>query len=130
MMKKFLLPCLILLFALVLTACGSSAAPTAQANPEAAIKMETNPNPAATGSVELSFTITDKNGSPLEGATVEVMADHPSMSGMGMNGAATEMGGGKYAIKADFSDSGTWKITVTVKKGNLNVKQDFELEVK
>ncbi len=129
-MKKFVLPVLFLTLALALAACGGGAAPTTEAAPQATVKMETNPNPAAVGDVELNFTITDQSGAPIEAAKIDVSAEHPSMSGMGMNGAATEQGGGKYAIKANFSDSGTWKIMVQVSKGDLDLKQELQLEIK
>jgi hypothetical protein len=61
---------------------------------------------------------------------VDVSAEHPAMSGMGMSGLATEQGGGKYAIKANFSDSGNWKITVFIRKDSLDVKQELPLEIK
>jgi hypothetical protein len=92
--------------------------------------METNPNPAVVGDVELAFVITDQSGIPIEGAKIDVSAEHPAMSGMGMNGVATEQGGGKYAIKANFSDSGSWKIAVFVRKDGLDVKQELLLEIK
>ncbi len=129
-MKKLLLPTLFLTLALALVACGGGAVPATAAAPQATIKMETNPNPAAVGDVELAFMITDQNGAPIEGAKVDVSAEHPAMSGMGMKGLATEQGGGKYAIKANFSDSGNWKITVYVLKGELDVKQELPLEIK
>ncbi|PJB65401.1 MAG: hypothetical protein CO094_10145 [Anaerolineae bacterium CG_4_9_14_3_um_filter_57_17] len=125
-MKKFLIPALFLTLALALVACGGGAAQA----PQATIKMETNPNPAAVGDVELAFMITDQSGAPIEGAKIDVSAEHPAMSDMGMNGVATEQGGGKYAIKANFSDSGSWKITVHIVKGELDLKQELPLEVK
>jgi hypothetical protein len=129
-MKKLLLPTLFLTLALVLAACGGGVAPATEAAPQVTVKMDTNPSPATVGEIELSFMVTDQSGAPLEGAKVDVSADHPAMSGMGMSGLATEQGGGKYAIKANFSDSGDWKITVSVRKGELDVKQEFQLEVK
>ena len=112
--------------AFVLAACG---APVAQASPQANVELETTPNPAKVGDVQLILSITDQNGNAITGAKVDVSAEHPSMSGMGMNGAAIEQAG-KYAIKANFSDSGNWKITVYVRKGGLDVKQELPLEVK
>jgi hypothetical protein len=129
-MKKLLLPTLFLTLALALVACSGGAAPAAATSPLATVKMETNPNPAAVGDIQLTFMVTDQNGAPLEGAKIDVSADHPSMSGMGMKGLATEQGGGKYAIKANFSDSGSWKITVHLVKGELDLKQELPLEIK
>jgi len=130
-MKKLYLTILFVALALALAACSGNAAPAASAALQTTtIQMETNPNPAKVGDVELNFLITDQSGAPLEGATVAVTADHPTMSGMGMSGAATEQGGGKYAIRANFSDSGAWKITVEVSKGDLSDKQELNLEIK
>ena len=81
------------------------------------------------GNVELVFTITDPDGNPIEGATMDVSADHTDMTGMTMGGAATDQGGGKYAIKADFSMSGNWKLTVYVRKDGLDYKEDIDLTV-
>jgi hypothetical protein len=129
-MKKLYLPVLFLTLALALAACGGSAAPAAQAAPQATVKMETNPNPAMVGDIQMVFTITDQSGAPIDGAKIDVSAEHPLMSGMGMKGVATEQGGGKYAIKANFSDKGSWKITIYVRKDGLDVKQELPLEVK
>jgi hypothetical protein len=48
----------------------------------------------------------------------------------GMGEPATDQGGGKYAIKANFSMSGNWKITVYVRKDGLDVKQDIPIQIK
>lgn len=129
-MRKHLLPIFVLLLALVLTSCGGDMAPaTATVDPRATIIMTTNPNPASIGDIELDLMITSKDGTPIEGAKVDVLADHPEMSGMSMNGSATEQGGGKYAIKANFDSSGDWKITVTISKDDLIVKQVLDLTV-
>ena len=127
--KTLIITIVLALFALVLAACAAPAAPAAQTAPQAIVKLETNPNPAKVGDVLLILTITDKNGNATTGAKVDVSAEHPSMSGMGLNGAATEQDG-KYAIKANFTDSGTWKITVRVRKDGLDVKQELSLEIK
>ena len=114
----------------LLAACGSAAAPTEAglSNP-VNIVLSTNPNPAAVGDIELIFTITDADGNPIEGAKVDVSADHPAMAGTGMSGLAVEQGGGKYSIKANFSDPGDWKLTVYVRKGELDYKEEFEFPV-
>jgi hypothetical protein len=118
------------LMSVLLSACGSTAAPadTTSASP-VNIKFETSPSPAAVGDVELVLTITDANGNPIEGAKVDVSADHPAMAGMGMSGLATEQGGGKYSINANFTDSGDWKLTIYVRKDGLDYKEDIEFPV-
>jgi uncharacterized GH25 family protein len=130
-MRKILFVTIFLvLHTLVLAACSSSTAPATQTTAQVNIKIETNPNPARAGDVEMALIITDQNGNPIEGAKVDVSADHTDMSGMNMGGPATEQGAGKYAIKANFSMSGNWKITVFVRKGELDVKRDLPLVIK
>jgi len=129
-MRKILFVTTVLaLFTFVLAACGTSSAPATQPAPQVNVKIETSPNPATIGDAELILAITDQNGSPIEGAKVDISADHTDMSGMSMGGPATEQGKGKYAIKANFSMSGNWKITVYVRKGELDVKQDLPLVI-
>ena len=129
-MRKVIFISVLVLTSVLLAACGSAAAPTeaSSANP-VKILVSTNPNPATVGDVEIVFTITDANGNPIEGAKVDVSADHPAMAGMGMSGLATEQGGGTYSIKANFSDSGDWKLTVYVRKDGLDYTEKIEFPV-
>jgi hypothetical protein len=130
-MKKVIFVSMLVSLAVVLAACGSSAAPASApaSASQGSIKVETNPSPAVVGDVELILAITDANGNPLEGATVNVSADHPSMAGMGMSGLATEQGGGKYSIKANFSDPGDWKLSVQVTKDSLDFKEETDFPI-
>ncbi len=130
-MKKLIFVSMLVTLAVALAACGSSAAPAAApvSADQESIKVETNPSPAVVGDVELILTVTDANGNPLEGATVNVSADHPSMAGMGMSGLATEQGGGKYSIKANFSDPGDWKLSVQVTKDSLDFKEETDFPI-
>jgi hypothetical protein len=130
-MRKFIFVSLLVSLSVLLAACGSAATTPAEttSSKQVNIKVETNPTPAMKGDMELMLTITDANGNPIEGAKVDVNAEHPAMAGMGMSGLATEQGGGKYSIKANFSDSGDWKLTVYVRKGELDYKEEFELPI-
>jgi hypothetical protein len=130
-MRKVIFSMLVLM-SVLLAACGAVAptpAPSTTGKP-VNIAVTTNPNPPVMGDVELIFTLTDANGNPIEGAAVDVSADHTDMSGMGMSGAATEQGGGRYAIKANFSMSGNWKLTVFVGKDGLDYKEDIAIKIK
>ena len=117
------------ILSVLLAACGSTPAPAATASRQVNIKMETDPNPAVMGDMELVLNITDANGNPIEGATVDVSADHTDMSGMNMSGLATDQGGGRYSIKANFSMSGNWKVTVYIRKDGLDYKEDIDFKI-
>ena len=129
-MRKVFFISMVFVWSVLLAACGGAATPadTIPAKP-VNITVSTNPNPVVAGDAELVFTITDADANPIEGATVDVSADHTDMTGMNMNGAATDQGGGKYAINANFSMSGNWKITVYVRKDGLDYKEDIDFKV-
>jgi hypothetical protein len=46
-----------------------------------------------------------------------------------MKGIASDQGNGRYAINAGFSMSGTWKLTVNVKKDGLDYTEEIEIPV-
>lgn len=129
-MRKFMLINLVVALSVLLAACGGTATPADTASSEPVnIKVETNPTPAVKGDIELILTITDTNGNPVEGAKVDVATEHPAMAGMGMSGLATDLSGGKYSIKANFSDSGDWVLTIYVRKGELDYKEDIDFPI-
>jgi len=129
-MRKFIFVSLLVALSVLLAACGSVETPVdTTSSKQVNIKVETNTSPAIKGDIELMFTITDSNGNSIEGAKVDVSAEHPAMAGMGMSGLATEQGGGKYSIKANFSDSGDWVLTIYVRKGELDNKEEIEFPI-
>lgn len=130
-MRKFIFINLFVLLSVALAACGSpsTAATQTTSSKPVNIVVSSSPSPATSGEIELTFTITDANGNPIEGAKVDISADHTDMTGMGMNGAATEQDSGKYSIKADFQHSGNWKLTVYVRKDDLDYKEEIEFKI-
>ncbi|GER78826.1 MAG: FixH family protein [Chloroflexi bacterium] len=130
MRYKLIFTSMLVMMSVLLAACGSAATPAATTPAKLVnIEVETNPNPAMMGDMEVIFTITDASGNPIEGATVDVSVDHTDMTGMGMSGVATEQGSGRYAINANFSMSGNWKLTVYLRKDGLDYKEDIEFPV-
>ena len=120
----------VLVLSTFLAACSSAATPAEITSPKLVnIKVETNPTPAVMGDMEVVLTITDADGQPIEGATVDVSAKHTDMSGMDMGGTATDQGSGRYSIHANFSMSGNWKLTVYVRKAGLDYKEEIDLPV-
>jgi len=129
-MRKLVCISLLVGLSVLLAACGSAATPADTASSKQVnIVVSTKPNPATMGDMELTLAITDASGNPIEGAKVDVSADHTDMTGMTMGGAATDQGGGKYAINANFSMSGNWKLTVYVRKDTLDYKEDIDFKV-
>lgn len=132
-MRKTIFISMIVLLSTLLTACGAALTPAVNNDGVSAqqvnIAISTNPNPALMGDLELTLTITDANGEPIEGARVDVSADHTDMTGMSMNGAATDQGDGKYAINANFSMSGNWKLTIYVRKDGLDYMEDIDFKI-
>ena len=129
-MRKAIFISILVLMSVLLAACGGVAKPadTTSAKP-VNIVVSTNPNPAMRGDMEIILTITDANGSPIEGATVDVAADHTDMTGMTMSGLATEQSSGNYAINANFSMSGNWELTVYVRKDGLDYKEEIDFPI-
>jgi uncharacterized GH25 family protein len=129
-MRKSTFISIFVLLSVLLTACGSTATPSAATSAKSVnITVGTNPSPAIVGDIELVLTITDASGNPIKGAKVDVSADHTDMTDMTMSGLATEQGGGKYAINASFSMSGNWKLTVYVRKDELDHKEDIDFTI-
>ena len=128
-MRKLVFVGLLVVTSVLLAACGGSATPNASAKP-VNIQVESDPSPAVVGDAELVFTITDASGNLIEGARVDVSADHTDMSGMGKSGAATDQGSGRYSINANFSMTGNWKLTVYVRNdAGLDYKEDIDFQV-
>lgn len=130
-MRKLIFISLVLVLPVLLAACGGAATPAADSSSKAVnIKVESKPSPVSVGDTELILIITDPSVNPIEGATVDVSADHTDMTGMSMSGAATDQGLGKYSINANFSMSGNWKLTVYVRNDQgLDYKEDIEFKV-
>lgn len=129
-MRSVYLIVIVVSLSFLLAACGGSGASTpAATTAPVTITLSTNPNLAMMGDVTFTLVITDENGDPLEGARVDISIDHTDMTGMDMSGPATEQGEGKYAINANLSMSGNWKMTVYVRKDSLDYKEDIDLTI-
>lgn len=130
-MRKMIFISMFIVASALLAACGGTTAPAdATSVKSVTIKVETDPNPAMMGDMEVVLIITDADGNPIEGAKVDVSADHTDMSGMGMSGLATEQGGGRYSIKANFSMSGNWKLKVYVRNNEgLDYSEEIDLQI-
>jgi len=131
-MNKVIFFSLLIVILLTLSACNNNADTPVQNQTEnpVNVELETYPNPPLVGDVELIFRIKDVQGVPIEGAIVDVSADHTDMQGMTMSGIAVDEGDGVYSITADFSMSGNWKVTVFLRKDGLSdYRKEFEIRI-
>ncbi len=130
-MKKALLIFIGLIFSVLWLSACSGTNPTPAADGQSiAVTLRTDPEIPEVGDIELQLDIKDAQGQPIEGATVDISADHTDMQGMTMSGLATAQGNGRYAITADFSMSGNWKIKVYIRWNLLDEEREFDLKVK
>lgn len=132
-MRRSIFISMLVLLSVLLAGCGSASTPDGgggnASSQEVNIAVSTSPNPPMMGDIELVLAITDAYGNPIEGARVDVSADHTDMTGMTMSGPATDQGGGRYAITANFSMSGNWKLTVYVRSDGLDYQEDIQLKI-
>lgn len=131
-MRKLIFVLWVAGLSLLLAACGAAQPQPTEVITTTApvtITMVTDPASPVVGDITLQFTVVDDKGQPVIGADFGVFADHTDMSGMTMQGKATEQSDGVYAITADFSMSGNWKLTLLVKKDKLDYKQDISLKI-
>lgn len=130
-MGKFTFTIMISLMVMLITAACSaeSVSPTQDQKKPVNVFIRSVPNPSAMGDVEFSLNIQDDQGEPIEAAIVDVSIEHTDMSGMEMNGIASQQSPGNYAITANFSMSGNWKMTVFVRKNGLDYQEEIFLKV-
>lgn len=92
--------------------------------------MTTDPAPARSGPVTLTFVIRDTAGQPITDADsqVPITGDMPSMGHGGIEGAATPQGDGKWQAKGRFSMGGEWRLRVPVtRNGTQRTRREFRV---
>jgi hypothetical protein len=115
---------LFLILLLAFTAC----APKSSSKLD--VKLDLEPSSVRIGKTDIVLQL-ERDKKILNGWTVSVEGNM-THAGMGtVDGAVTELGGGKYQVKNfDFNMSGDWVLTVTAKKDNETLTNDVKLEVK
>jgi hypothetical protein len=93
---------------LVLTGCREEASAPSGLN----VAHEVSPAPAKVGPASVLLTLTDANGQPVTGATVEVEGNmsHPGMEPI--FAVAAEAGPGRYRADMEFTMAGDWILSV------------------
>jgi hypothetical protein len=119
--------------ALLLAACGGDveAGPTGVTG-DLQLSLTTRPNPPVRNeSATVVVEVKDKDGKPVEGATVMLASGMIGMSHGGPKGQLADMGGGTYEGAGKFSMGGTWRIEIEASAGgDPPTTGRFDIEVK
>ena len=127
-MKRIFLLVLLITLCLIAAGCRRSGTTADEQNIE--MTMEVEPESPSVGDAELVITITDSEGSPVSGATLDIRGDmsHAGMAPVLAEGISGE--NGVYRVPFEWTMAGDWIVTVTatLPDGQL-VEESFELAV-
>jgi Cu(I)/Ag(I) efflux system membrane fusion protein/cobalt-zinc-cadmium efflux system membrane fusion protein len=94
--------------------------------PQTNLELTTEPSPPHKGSNLFRVTVTDKSGSPISGAQVNVTFFMPAMPAMGMAAMRisvdlNDKGNGVYQGSGALESGGTWQVTIIAKKNGQTI---------
>ncbi|KKR10824.1 MAG: hypothetical protein UT39_C0014G0013 [Candidatus Woesebacteria bacterium GW2011_GWA1_39_21] len=94
------------------------------------VSLTTNPNPLQMGPATFIIDVKDKDGKPVDNATVYFDLNMTAMNMGAQQGNATSQGNGRYAASGQMSMRGPWKVTtkITMPDGSV-VNKDFTVNV-
>ena len=75
-----------------------------------------SPNPPTRGIERMTILLTDASGRPVDGATVTVATNMPSMSMNGPSAVATAEGDGRYVATLKLAFATRWAFTIAARK--------------
>lgn len=101
-----------MLTVLAVAGCAQATQPTA-APPDVQIKLACVPEPPAVGESTLVITLTEGEGTPVDGASIHVEGnmDHAGMDPS--NGETSTGSNGEYRVPFEWTMGGDWLVTVT-----------------
>ena len=103
--------CLLLLF--ILSACGGQPSVTSQQTvDDLTIALQRPQQIALLQDYEFTITLTDAAGKPVDGATLFIEQDMPTMKMQSNQPLGEPLGGGKYRVKGVFTMEGNWRVIV------------------
>ena len=122
-----------LIVAGLLGACEGASPPTATPAGDSGVQiaLTTDPAPPRPGPLTLSVRVRDAAGQPVTGADsqVHIKADMPSMGHRGVDGDATDLGGGQWQVRGSLVMGGEWRVVVTVTRhGVLLAQREFRFQ--
>lgn len=89
--------------------------PGSSAGTEGGISLTTNPNPLRLGQATFMIDVKDKNGKPVDNASVSFDINMTTMNMGTQQGTATPQGSGRYSAVGNMSMRGPWRVRTTVK---------------
>lgn len=94
------------------------------------IYLSTDPNPLRPGRATFMIDVKDKNGKPVDGATVSFDINMTAMNMGTQRGTATSQGNGRYSALGNMSMRGPWRVTTSVRMPDGSTeKKDFSVNV-
>ena len=119
-----------LILALTLVACDEQSDPTATpVNID--MSMQVEPEPLAVGEATLIITLKDDDGSPIDGATLQVHGDMDHEGMIPVDREISESSNGDYQVPFEWTMGGGWIVTVTAQlpDDGGEISEDFEFFV-
>jgi hypothetical protein len=108
----------------------SISTPGSSAGAETGISLSTNPNPLRLGQATFMIDVKDKNGKPVDTATVSFDLNMTAMNMGTQQGTATSQGNGQYSAVGNMSMRGPWRVRTTVKMPDGSTEnKDFTVNV-
>ena len=96
------------------------------------VVVKIDKNPPITGDNNLSVAVKDAAGAEIKDAKVAVeysMAAMPGMPAIRVK-TDTELKGGEYKAKLNFSMAGGWSIAVIINRGDKKAQTKFNIDVR
>ena len=109
---------------------GNSSSVSGTTSGGANISLSTEPNPLRPGPATFMIDVKDKNGKPVDNATVSFDLNMTTMNMGTQQGNATSQGNGRYSANGNMSMRGPWRVSTTVKMPNgSSESKDFTVNV-
>jgi hypothetical protein len=131
---KWIIVC-IYMSLLLLAGCRESAQPTPTAGAtleqeDIDIEMAVEPSPPATGDATLVISLHDRDGVPIDDATIAVRGDMTHAGMVPVLGEVTGGADGAYRIPFEWTMGGDWIITVDITLADgVQISRVFEMTV-
>ena len=122
----------LLLVGAACTAQQTAGSPSAKSGGPKIELAGTAPNPCPAGRCQVAVTVKSEQGQPVENASVQYEARHPTGGHSSVSANAEHRGGGRYEGTVNFSMAGDWNVGVQVRlPGNNTIySETVKLPVK